>query len=354
MKLIIQIPCFNERDYVRATIADLPRHIPGIDQIEVLVIDDGSTDGTHEVARAAGVHYIVRIKHNQGLAHAFARGVDAALALGADLLVNTDADNQYRGRDIAELVRPIVEGRADMVVGDRQTDTLKHLSLPRRWLQRWGSRLVRTVSGTEVADSPSGFRAFSRKAMTQLFVHNRFTYTIETIIQAGRTGLTIHNAKIATNPQTRESRLFKSVFQYLRRAGPTIFRAYAMYRPVQTFSYVAAILFLVGAVAVGRFLVLHWLTDVFALNEIPYPKHTILVACNHAGAVRTEGHGADGVSLAHRCACGLACSCVPEQGHTCIAATNDPGAVHAESQSRDHTPMHDGLKCQFSIQPSFV
>ena len=259
MKLIIQIPCFNEREHLGATIADLPRHVPGVDRIEVLVIDDGSTDATLEAARAAGAHYIVRIKHNQGLAHAFMRGIDAALALGADLLVNTDADNQYRGGDIAELVRPVIEGHADMVVGDRQTDTLKHLSLPRRWLQRWGSRLVRTVSGTQVADSTSGFRAFNRRAMSQVFVHNRFTYTIETLIQAGRMGLTIRNVKIATNPQTRESRLFKSVFQYLRRAGPTIFRAYAMYRPVQTFSYVAAALFLVGAGAVGRFLVLHWL-----------------------------------------------------------------------------------------------
>jgi glycosyltransferase involved in cell wall biosynthesis len=267
VKLIIQIPCYNEQDHLAATVADLPRSVAGIDQIEVLVIDDGSSDATTEVARAAGVHHIVRVKQNRGLSNAFMRGMDAALRLGADVLVNTDADNQYRGRDIPALVAPIVQGRADMVIGDRQTDSIEHFSSAKRALQRWGSRLVRTVSATTVADSPSGFRAFNRAAMARLFVHNRFSYTIETVIQAGRSGLAVQSVKIGTNPKTRESRLFKSLPQYLRRAGPVIFRAYAMYRPVQTFMYVGIGLFAVGSIAVGRFLVLRWL-------EPHYSGHT--------------------------------------------------------------------------------
>ena len=258
VKLLIQIPCFNERDHIAATVADLPRSMPGVDQIEVLIIDDGSTDGTAEAARAAGVHHIIRVKKNRGLAHAFAQGLNAALRLHVDILVNTDADNQYRGSDIPALVRPIIDGRADIVVGDRQTDTIEHFSPLKRALQRWGSKLVRTASATEVADSPSGFRAFNRTAMSRLFVHNRFTYTIETIIQAGRSGLAIENVKITTNPKLRESRLFKSMPQYLRRAGPVVFRAYAMYRPVQTFGYLGVVLFLLGGTAVGRFLYFRW------------------------------------------------------------------------------------------------
>ncbi len=258
IKLLIQIPCFNERDHLAATVADLPRRIPGVRRIEVLVIDDGSTDGTADIAREAGVHHILRIKQNRGLAHAFTRGIDAALQLGADIVVNTDADNQYRGSDIAALVQPIIDGRADIVVGDRQTDTIEHFSPLKRALQRWGSRLVRTASATEVADSPSGFRALNRTAMARLFVHNRFTYTIETIIQAGRSGLAVENVKITTNPKKRESRLFKSMPQYLRRAGPVVFRAYAMYRPVQTFLYLGMALFAVGFGAVARFLYLRW------------------------------------------------------------------------------------------------
>lgn len=264
MKLVIQIPCYDESEHIAATVADLPRAVPGIDSIEVLVIDDGSTDNTADVARAAGVHHIIRLEQNRGLAHAFMRGVDGALRLGADILVNTDADNQYRGCDIPELVRPVVEGRADMVVGDRQTDSIHHFSHSKRVLQRWGSRLVRTASATNVADSPSGFRAFNRSAMERLFVHNRFTYTIETIIQAGRSGLTIANVKIATNPNQRASRLFNSIPGYLKRAGPVVFSAYAMYRPVQTFLYLSVALFAVGSIAVGRFLWLRWLEPLYS------------------------------------------------------------------------------------------
>ncbi len=253
MKLIIQIPCLNERDHLGTTLADLPRSVPGIDVIEVLVIDDGSTDGTAEVAEELGVHHIVRFPRNRGLAAAYMAGLDACLRLGADVVVNTDADNQYRGEDIAVLVAPIVQGDADIVVGDRQTDEIEHFSWAKRLLQRWGSMLVRRASGTEVRDSTSGFRAMSRKAISSLFVHNKFTYTLETMIQAGNAGLVVANAKIRTNPKTRESKLFSSIPEYLRRNGPVIFRSYGMYWPVQTFGYIALGLLAVGLFLGGRF-----------------------------------------------------------------------------------------------------
>ncbi len=254
MKLIIQIPCLNERDQLAGTLADLPRVVAGIDEIEVLIIDDGSTDGTADVARELGVHHIVRFPRNRGLAAAHMAGIDAGLRLGAHVIVNTDADNQYAGKDIARLVQPIVEGRADYVVGDRQTDKIAHFSPAKRMLQRWGSGLVRRASGTEVADSTSGFRAMSRKAAYHLFVHNRFTYTLETIIQAGEAGLAIENVQVGTNVKTRESRLFGSIPEYLRRSGGVIFRAYNMYWPVQTFGFFALMFLLLGLGLGGRFL----------------------------------------------------------------------------------------------------
>ena len=253
MKLIIQIPCLNEREHLGATVADLPRSVPGVDSIEVLVIDDGSTDGTAQVAEELGVHHIVRFPRNRGLAAAHMAGLDACLRLGADVVVNTDADNQYRGEDIAALVAPIAAGAADIVVGDRQTDEIKHFSWLKRALQRWGSGLVRRASGTEVQDSTSGFRAMNRKAISTLFVHNKFSYTLETMIQAGNAGLVVVNAKIRTNPKTRESRLFASVPQYLRRNGPVIFRSYGMYWPMQTFGYIALGLLAAGLLLGGRF-----------------------------------------------------------------------------------------------------
>jgi glycosyltransferase involved in cell wall biosynthesis len=253
-KLIIQIPCLNERDYLPATLADLPRSIPGIAQIEILVIDDGSTDGTSELAVELGVHHIVRFPRNRGLSAAHSAGLDACLRLGADIVVNTDADNQYKGSDIARLVAPVLEGRADITVGDRQTDTIQHFSWLKRVLQRWGSALVRRASGVSVADSTSGFRAMNRKAVSTLFVHNSFSYTLETMIQAGKSGLAVDNVAIVTNPQTRKSRLFSSIPEYLRRNGPVIVRAYAMYWPLQTFGFMAAMLLLLGLGLGGRFL----------------------------------------------------------------------------------------------------
>lgn len=259
MKLIIQIPCLNERDQLGETLGDLPRAVDGIDEIEVLIVDDGSTDGTSERAVELGVHHVLRFPRNRGLSAAFMAGIDAALRLGADVIVNTDADNQYKGQDIARLVAPIVAARADVVVGDRQTDKIAHFSLLKRLLQRWGSRVVRRVSGTRVADATSGFRAISRRAALGLFVHNRFSYTVETLVQGGRAGLTFENVAIETNAKTRESRLFKGMGQYLRRNGPVILRSYGMYRPVQTFATVALALFLAGLGLVGRFLYYFWL-----------------------------------------------------------------------------------------------
>ena len=189
MKLIIQIPCLNEAENLPQTVADLPRQIPNVDSIEVVVVDDGSTDGTRDVARAIGVHHIVRFPENRGLSAAFMAGLDACLSLGADIVVNTDADNQYRGSDIPRLIAPIIEGNADMVIGDRHTEDLEHFSPLKRLLQRWGSRIVRGLSGTEVRDATSGFRAMTAEAAARLYVHNTYSYTLETVVQAGKSNM---------------------------------------------------------------------------------------------------------------------------------------------------------------------
>jgi glycosyltransferase involved in cell wall biosynthesis len=254
LKLVIQIPCYNESENLAETIAGLPRQIRGVDCVEVLVIDDGSTDDTARVASEHGASHVVRLSRNQGLAAAFMVGIDTALKLGADIIVNTDADHQYPGDELPKLVEPIVNGRADLVIGDRQTDTLKHFSFTKRLLQRWGSRLVRQLSNTVVTDSPSGFRAMSRQCALRLFVHNRFTYTLETVILAGQLGLSIENVPIRINPTERPSRLFRSTHEYLRRAGSVILRAYAMYRPLQLVGLFAITLFFFGVVLGGRFL----------------------------------------------------------------------------------------------------
>lgn len=256
MKLIIQIPCLNEEETLPGTLADLPRAVDGFDSVEWLVIDDGSTDRTVEVARANGVDHIVKLTNNKGLANGFQAGLDACLKLGADVVVNTDADNQYDASFIPALVKPILDGNADMVVGDRQVMTIEHFSPLKKSLQRLGSWVVRQASETSVPDTTSGFRAYNREAALQLQVVSKYTYTLETIIQAGKMTVAIDHVKIQTNPgKTRESRLFNSMWQYVRRNMVSIFRIYSMYEPLRVFMTLAAILG-VGALAVWtRFLV---------------------------------------------------------------------------------------------------
>ena len=254
-KLIIQIPCFNEEETLAATLADLPREIDGVDAIEVLVIDDGSTDRTVDVARTAGVAHIVSNGVNRGLAQSFQRGLDAALRAGADVIVNTDGDNQYRGADVAALVKPILEGRADVVVGDRQTDRIAHFSPLKKKLQKAGSRVVARLAGADIADAVSGFRAFSREAAMGLTVRSTFSYTTETLIQAGRKRLRIQSVPIRTNKVERPSRLFRSIPQFLVRTGRTMVRAYAMYEPLKIFMILGVLLMVAGALPIVRFIV---------------------------------------------------------------------------------------------------
>src|SRR3954467_12668661 len=224
-KLVIQIPCYNEEQQLPGTLADLPRHVPGFDVVEWLVIDDGSTDRTIEVARAHGVHHIVKLTNNKGLAAGFQAGLDAALKLGADVVVNTDADNQYDGRDIPKLVEPILAGDADMVGGNRLVEQIEHFSPLKKRLQRLGSWVVRGASGTDVPDTTSGFRAYNREAAIQVQVVSKYTYTLETIIQAGKMLVAVEHTPIRTNPKTRESRLFPSMWSYVRRNTISISRA---------------------------------------------------------------------------------------------------------------------------------
>ena len=254
MKLIIQIPCFNEAEQLPGTLADLPREVPGVDEVEWLIIDDGSTDDTVEVARAHGVDHVVRLTNNKGLAAGFQAGLDACLKLGADVIVNTDADNQYYGGDIPKLVEPIIEGRADMVVGDRETDSIEHFSPLKKRLQRLGSAVVRRASGTTVPDTTSGFRAYNREAALQMQVISKFTYTLETIIQAGKVLVAVDHVPIRTNEKTRESRLFPSMSSYVRRNAVSIFRVDALYEPLRVFMIAAGIVAVPAAVIWVRFL----------------------------------------------------------------------------------------------------
>ena len=256
MKLIIQIPCFNEQDQLPATLADLPRQVPGIDTVEWLIIDDGSTDATVDVARANGVDHIVRLTKNKGLAAAFQAGLDACLKLGADVIVNTDADNQYDGRDVETLVAPIIAGMADMVVGDRQVQTIEHFSPAKKLLQRLGSWVVRQASHTNVPDATSGFRAYNREAALQIQVVSKFTYTLETLIQAGKLLVAVDHVPVRTNDQTRESRLFPSTTAYVRRNGLSIFRIYSQHQPLRVFWSGAVVMGLLSAAIFVRFLVI--------------------------------------------------------------------------------------------------
>ncbi|MGE0066684.1 MAG: glycosyltransferase family 2 protein [Solirubrobacterales bacterium] len=255
MKLIIQIPCLNEEATLAATIADLPHAVDGFDAVELLVIDDGSTDRTIEVARECGVDHIVRLTNNKGLAAGFQAGLDACLKLGADVVVNTDADNQYNGADVVKLVAPILAGEADMVVGDRQTSSIDHFSGSKKGLQRLGSWVVRRLSGTEITDATSGFRAYNREAALQLLVVDNFTYTLESLIQAGKMLVAVDEVKVGTNPQTRESRLFGSTGAYVRRNGPAILRIYARYEPLRAFASAGAVVLLLALAAWMPFLI---------------------------------------------------------------------------------------------------
>jgi glycosyltransferase involved in cell wall biosynthesis len=254
MKLIIQIPCLNEAQTLRIALADLPQQIPGIDTIEVLVIDDGSTDDTAQVARQHGVQHVVGFRQNQGLARAFMLGLEACLERGADIIVNTDADNQYNGADIEKLVRPILDGRADLVIGARPIESIEHFSPIKKMLQRLGSAIVRKVSGTDVADAPSGFRAISREVALMLNVFNGYTYTLETIIQAGQRDMTVVSVPIRVNGDLRPSRLVRSIPNYIKRSMVTMFRIFIVYQPLKFFLTVSVFPLLAGVVIGGRFI----------------------------------------------------------------------------------------------------
>lgn len=256
MKLIIQIPCYNEAETLEIALNDLPRHIAGIDLIEYLIINDGSNDNTVEVAKNWGVNYIVNFKSNKGLAKGFMAGLDACLKAGADIIVNTDADNQYLGADIEKLIKPILEERADIVIGQRPIDETTHFSPLKKKLQHFGSWVVRKASNTDIPDAPSGFRAYSRDAAMRMNVINDYTYTLETIVQAGRNSMAIMSVPIRTNPELRPSRLFHSMFAYVKKSMLTIIRAFMMYKPLRFFILIGSISILCGILLGIRFLVL--------------------------------------------------------------------------------------------------
>jgi len=253
-KLVIQIPCYNEEQTLPVTLKDLPKKIEGISEIETLIINDGSTDKTAEAAAENGVKHVVNLKKRKGLAAAFAAGMDSSLKLGADIIVNADADNQYRGEDIAALVRPIIEKKADIVIGNRKIEKIRHFSFIKKRLQRLGSRVVRYLSGLDIPDATTGFRAYSREAAIKLNVISDFTYTLETIIAAGNKGMAVQNIEISTNPELRESRLFKSIPEYVIRSAAAITRVYTMYRPLKVFMRLGGALFFTGFLVGLRFL----------------------------------------------------------------------------------------------------
>ena len=254
MKLIIQIPCFNEESSLPITLSELPRAVPGFDTVEWLIIDDGSTDDTTKVAKECGADHIVKHLHNKGLAKAFMTGLDACLSLGANVIVNTDADNQYLGSDIKKLVKPILDQQAEIVIGARPTSDIEHFSTVKKLLQRLGSWVVRVVSGTNIPDAPSGFRAFSSDAARKLMVFSEYTYTLETIIQAGQKNIPICSVPIATNKDLRPSRLVRSLPSYITKSFITIVRIFVVYRPFRFFMTVGSILFFIGFLIGARFL----------------------------------------------------------------------------------------------------
>ena len=261
MKLIIQIPCYNEEETLELAYNDLPRHIDGIDTIEYLIINDGSKDRTVQRAKELGFHHIVSFKRNKGLAKGFMAGIDACLHLGADIIVNTDADNQYCGADIEKIVRPILDEKADIVIGERPIDKTEHFSWKKKKFQHLGSWVVRVASGTDIPDAPSGFRAYSRDAALRLNVVNEYTYTLETIIQAGNSKTAMTSVPIRTNPETRPSRLFSSMWCYMKRSSTVITRSFVMYKPLKFFMTIGFVLLLFGAVLGIRFLILMAMGD---------------------------------------------------------------------------------------------
>ncbi|MCH5248458.1 MAG: glycosyltransferase family 2 protein [Lachnospiraceae bacterium] len=255
MKLIIQIPCYNEAETLEIALNDLPKHIDGIDEIEYLIINDGSKDNTVQVAKNWGVHHVVNFRCNKGLAKGFMAGLDACLEAGADIIVNTDADNQYCGEDIAKLIAPILKEEADIVIGERPIDDIEHFSFIKKKLQHLGSWVVRKASNTDIPDAPSGFRAFSRDAAIRINVVNDYTYTLETIVQAGRNRMAITSVPIRTNPELRESRLFHSMWGYVKKSVLTILRAFMWYKPLYCFGLVSVIPTIIGLSVGIRFLI---------------------------------------------------------------------------------------------------
>lgn len=261
MKLIIQIPCFNEENTLAETVSDIPRRIDGIDEVEILIIDDGSTDKTVDVARKIGVDHILQNKTNKGLARSFRDGLDACLRLGADIIVNTDGDNQYVGNEIPKLIGPILRGEADIVVGDRQTESVAHFSPLKKKLQKLGSSMVRRLSGTDIPDAVSGFRAISKEAALNLNIVSSFSYTVEMLIQASRKNMAIMSVPVDTNPKTRESRLFSSMPRFIERTLTTMIRMYAMYQPLRFFFYIGLVLLIIGSLPIIRFLFFYFSGD---------------------------------------------------------------------------------------------
>jgi glycosyltransferase involved in cell wall biosynthesis len=294
VKLIIQIPCLNEEETLPRTLAELPRRVAGVDEVEWLVIDDGSTDGTVETARSHGVDHIVRLSSTRGLAAAFQAGLDASLKLGADVIVNLDADNQYRASDIPNLIAPIVAGDADMVVGVREVQKIEHFSPAKKLLQRLGSWVVRRASGTEVRDTTSGYRAYNREAALQLQVVSHFTYTLESLIQAGKMLVAIDQVPVGTNPPLRRSRLFPSTSTYVRRNALAVFRAYAMYEPLRVFTIAACVLAIAALGAWTPFLA-DWIVNGDSTGHV---QSLILGAVLSIAAVQLFALGVIGDALA--------------------------------------------------------
>ena len=273
MKLLIQIPCYNEAETLEIALNDLPKKLDGIDEIEYLIINDGSQDNTVEVAKRWGVHHVVNFKQNKGLAKGFMAGLDGCLRNGADIIVNTDADNQYCAEDIQKLIQPILDGQADMVIGARPIDDMVHFSPIKKKLQHFGSWVVRKASNTDIPDAPSGFRAFSREAAMRINVVNDYTYTLETIVQAGREKMAITSVPVRTNAELRPSRLFSSIWGYVKKSMLTILRAYMMYKPLKCFTYLAITPIVIGLMIGFRFLYFR------ALGQSGGHVQSLILAC---------------------------------------------------------------------------